>query len=155
MADLNDTERATREDYIKRPVAGFDIAAPQMALVYREIADALEALRNCQRAERREPGVTFSPDWTRYHRARIAHLVDYYMPSGSGFDSGTRIDEDLSRPDCLVFYTSFHHMDEHGSYDGWTEHTVRVYPCFARGVHLTITGRDRNGIKDHIAEVFS
>ena len=146
-ADLNETERSTRESYIKAPVREFDIAHPKMALVYRDIADALSAVRHCIKSG--------NADWLHNHRERIKHLVSYYMPSGSGFDNGTRLDEDLSREDCLVFYTSFHHMDEFGSYDGWTEHTVRVYPCFARGVHLTITGRDRNGIKDYIAEYFS
>jgi hypothetical protein len=74
-------------------------------------------------------------------------------PSGSGFDNGTQIDRD--RSDVLIFSTSFHHMDEAGGYDGWTEHTVRVKPSLAWGFDLTVSGRDRNGIKDYIADVFS
>jgi hypothetical protein len=74
-------------------------------------------------------------------------------PSGSGFDNGTQIDED--RSDVLRFATAFHHMDECGMYDGWTEHTIRVKPSLAWGFDLKVSGRDRNGIKDYIADVFA
>jgi hypothetical protein len=74
-------------------------------------------------------------------------------PSGSGFDAGTQVNED--RSDILLFTTAYHHMDEDGFYDGWTEHTVRVKPSLAWGFDLTVSGRDRNDIKDYIADVFA
>ena len=43
---------------------------------------------------------------------------------------------------------------ETGMYDGWTEHTVTVRPSLQFGFRLSISGRNRNGIKDYIAEVF-
>jgi hypothetical protein len=83
---------------------------------------------------------------------RLARLMET-APSGSGFDAGTQIDED--RSDTLVFTTAFHHMNEGGYYDGWTEHTVRVKPSLAWGFDLTVSGRDRNDIKDYIADTFA
>jgi hypothetical protein len=83
------------------------------------------------------------------------HLVKDYLPSGSGFDAGTTLDEGASSPDKLVFDTSFHHMDEHGGYDGWTEHKVIVTPSLAHGCDLRVTGRDRNDIKSYIGETFA
>lgn len=72
--------------------------------------------------------------------------------SGSGFDDGTRLSA-TSTSKRLVFTTAFHHMDENGGYDGWTEHRVIVTPTF-QGFDIRVTGRDRNGIKDYIGETF-
>jgi hypothetical protein len=44
-------------------------------------------------------------------------------------------------------------MDDGGGYDGWTEHTITVTPSF-RGFDLTISGRDRNDIKDYLHQTF-
>lgn len=59
------------------------------------------------------------------HAEKMAQFLAM-MPSGSGFDAGTRLDEDKTNDSRLVFTTAFHHMDEHGTYAGWTEHTVTV-----------------------------
>jgi hypothetical protein len=40
-----------------------------------------------------------------------------------------------------------------GYYDGWTDHTVKVYPDWS-GVRLNITGRNRNDIKDYLYETW-
>lgn len=93
--------------------------------------------------------------WQDYHRDAIQALVSEHMPSGSGFDAGTELELEESRPDRLCFKTSFHHMDgESGMYSGWTEHRVIAAPSFVFGLDLKVTGRDRNGIKDYIAETF-
>lgn len=47
------------------------------------------------------------------------------LPSGSGFDAGTRIEK--SSDFSVVFFTEYHHMNEMGYYDGWTKHTVKIY----------------------------
>lgn len=87
----------------------------------------------------------------------IRHGLDDYMrnqgPRGSGFDNGTTLDLDASHATKLVFITSFHHMDEHGGYDGWTEHKVVATPAFY-GFDTRVTGRDRNQIKEYIGDVF-
>lgn len=86
-------------------------------------------------------------------RDDINRLVREFMPSGSGFDSGTTFDLDKSNRLKMVFNTGFHHMDDNGSYDGWTHHTVVVTPNFG-GFDIRVTGRDRNDIKDYIGETF-
>jgi hypothetical protein len=75
-------------------------------------------------------------------------------PRGSGFDAGTSIDFDASNKDRLVFTTEFHHMDDNGFYDGWTDHRVIVKPDLLFGFSLRITGRNKRDIKDHIGDVF-
>lgn len=84
---------------------------------------------------------------------RLEFLATECLPSGSGFDNGTELDLERSNPQRLVFKTSFHHMTE-GSYDGWTEHSVTVRPSFLFGREIAVSGRNRNQIKDYIAETF-
>jgi hypothetical protein len=89
--------------------------------------------------------------WQQRHADRIRAL-NKFLPSGSGFDNGSYLDQDISSDACLKLCTSFHHMDESGSYDGWTDHAIFVKPAF-EGLHVaSISGRDRNAIKEHIAE---
>lgn len=116
------------------------------------IASTLEAYDNCTRN-----GATQSQkaEWTARHRDTIYDLVENFMPSGSGIDSGTKIDWEQSTPLRLVFNTAFHHMDEMGGYDGWTEHKVIVTPSLTCAFDLKVTGRDRNEIKDYLGEVFN
>lgn len=89
----------------------------------------------------------------------IERLVKEHLPSGSGFDAGTTLDLDMSDssvyryPGRLAFKTSFHHMDEHGGYDGWTDHFVHAMPDW-QGITLVVTGRDRKQIKEYIHETF-
>ena len=82
--------------------------------------------------------------------------IDEYMdgaPSGAGWNEGTKLGEWNGR--TIVFFGSFHHMDEYGGYDGWTEHIIKVKPSLAYGFDLTISGKNRNEIKDYLAEMFS
>ena len=76
------------------------------------------------------------------------------LPSGSGFDNGTSIDLQRSNPCRVVLETSFHHMDENGFYDGWTDHDVVIRPSLVHGFDLRVTGRDRNDVKGYIGEAF-
>lgn len=114
--------------------------------LYEQLASAVQARLNCLEND--------NPEWRDRWEERIESAVQDQMPSGSGFDSGTTIDLDKSHGNLLVFHTAFHHMTEHG-YDGWTEHTVRVKPDFISGFDFTVSGRDRNDIKDYIGETFS
>ena len=114
--------------------------------LYVLLASTLDAKKRC--------ATNGNSVWFERLDDRITALVKEHMPSGSGFDSGTTLDEDRSTVDRLVFITSVHYMDESGCYDGWTEHTVTVRPSLVHGFHLTIGGRNRNDIKDYIAEVF-
>lgn len=75
-------------------------------------------------------------------------------PSGSGFDKGTELD-DSSSSNKLIFNTAFHHMDENGYYDGWTDHKVIITPSFINSFDMRISGRNRNNIKEYISDLFN
>jgi hypothetical protein len=74
-------------------------------------------------------------------------------PSGSGIDNGTVLLKD-STSEKLIFQVSFHHMNEVGYYDGWTEHTATVKPSLAYGFTLRLSGSNRNGIKEYLEEIY-
>lgn len=115
--------------------------------VYQRLASAFVARENCRASGNEE--------WLIRHGETIRALVDRFMPSGSGFDCGTKYDLDEWKAERLVFHVDYHHMNDGGYYDGWTEHSVIVTPSLAHGFDMRITGRDRNDIKDYIGEVFS
>lgn len=115
--------------------------------LYRHLAGKVQAMATCRKTDNAE--------WFERHSDAAEKLCKDHMPSGSGVDCGTTIDLDRSKPQRLVFHTSFHHMDESGGYDGWTEHDVIVTPCLYSGFDLRITGRDRDDIKDYLGELFS
>lgn len=95
-----------------------------------------------------------SPDENNVQAAKMAltDLAKEFLPSGSGFDCGTEIDFDRSNLKRIVFVMSFHHMNEGGYYDGWTEHKITIIPDWVGVEFKSISGRDRNGIKDYIAD---
>lgn len=113
-----------------------------MTKVYQKIASTVFALRNCT-----------DNDWCERHDERLSRLVRDYMPSGSGFNNGTSIDID-SCSGRLVFCADFHHMNEHGYYGGWTEHKIIVKPDLVFGFDICVTGRNKNDIKEYIADTF-
>ncbi len=76
------------------------------------------------------------------------------LPSGSGFNAGCRVDLEKSTPTKIIINTSYHHMNDAGFYDGWTEHKVILTPLF-NGYDIHVTGRDRNGIKEYIGFTFA
>lgn len=116
-----------------------------MATVIQEIASRIVARSNCERLG--------NADWHRIHGDIVRDIGKDYLPRGSGIDSGSYVDQDASRPDRVVICTEFHHMNDVGMYDGWTSHSVVVTPTFD-GIDVRVTGRDRNGIKDYLADVF-
>ena len=88
------------------------------------------------------------------HTSYVDFLVKEKLPSGSGFNAGTKINWDMSTQNKLVFETAFHHMDEAGYYVGWTEHRIFITPDLCHGFNMRITGKDRNSIKEYISDVF-
>lgn len=91
--------------------------------------------------------------WHDRHETILRAIERDLLPSGAGFDAGTTIDLDACKADRVVLHTSFHHMNEAGFYDGWTEHKITLRPTFD-GFDLSISGPDRNEIKDYISNVF-
>ena len=112
--------------------------------VAESISGAIQARDNCSRSGNRER-------FDKWDDLLDQHQAD--LPSGAGWDDGTKIDFDKSTPTKLVLYGSYHHMDEGGMYDGWTDHEIVVTPTFG-GIDVRITGRDRNGIKSYLADIF-
>jgi len=114
--------------------------------VYQEIARTFGARLTCQK--------TGNTEWAARHEETLARLCAEWLPRGGGFDTGTHMLLDESKPERLVFRTSYHHMTDHGYYDGWTEHSVVVTPSLAQGFDLKVKGLNRNDVKDYIAETF-
>ena len=118
-----------------------------MKTVANKIASLVAARANCLSAG--------NTDWHARHGESLARIIQDCMPSGGGFDCGAKLDEaDCRGGERLVFTTSFHHMDAHGGYDGWTSHKVTVRPSLVYALDIRVSGRDRNGIKEYIAEMF-
>lgn len=113
--------------------------------IVSQISNNLLAIANCK--------ATNNEEWRHKHQQTNEKLVKYYMPSGAGWDSGTTFEEDESNPHKLVFSGSYHHMNDLGTYDGWTDHKIIVTPRF-NGIDIRITGRNRNGIKEYLHQLF-
>lgn len=114
--------------------------------VYQLIAGRVQALQTCRTRENNA--------WTDKHESALEAMAKSLLPSGAGCDAGTTIDVERSKPDRLVLVVSFHHMSEHGYYDGWTDHDVVVTPSLVQGFNLRITGPNHRGIKEHLRETF-
>ena len=110
------------------------------------LASSIQARLNCIQAKNTE--------WESRHKDTINRIVKNCLPSGSGFDSGCTVDLDKSTGDKIIIHTSFHHMNDGGYYAGWTEHIVTVTPAFT-GIHISVSGRNYNDIKEYIAETFT
>ena len=117
---------------------------------YQVIATAVQARINCGR-----PNVdgTINQEWfDRWTKTIEEETAE--LPSGSGIDSAPKFDFDASTPEKLVFDFGYHHMNENGMYDGWTEHSLIVTPSLQFGFRIRITGKDRNQVKDYLYETF-
>lgn len=117
-----------------------------MKAVAEHIAGLVVAIKNCR--------ASGNSEWEHRHEARLKAIVAQFLPSGSGFDTGCFVHITNSTDAKLVIPTEFHHMDENGCYDGWTKHVVIAKASFAFGIDIEVTGRDRNDIKNYIAETF-
>lgn len=117
--------------------------------VYKRIAYLLVAIDNCKK--------TGNVEWQHRHRDTIDELCKNELPSGSGFDCGTTLD-DSSSPDRLVFNAPFHRMHESGHYDGWIEVKVTIRASLAFGPYVDrVTGiRERRdpGLRDYVIDCF-
>lgn len=126
---------------------GVAVALGGMVPLYAKLARLLLAIQNCERDGNTE--------WLARHTASLHDTVDAYMPRGSGFDSGTNVDVEASTKGRIVLHTSFHHMDEHGGYDGWSDYTVTVKPSLAFGFDVKVTGGRGREDRDYVVETFA
>lgn len=109
-----------------------------------KIASIAQAYRNC---------IASNNDYAEKHLETLGDLVKR-LPSGSGIDNGSIISLDKSNDSKVVIVTAFHHMDENGFYDGWTEHNIIITPAFT-GINMRITGANKNDIKSYLVDLFS
>jgi len=93
-------------------------------------------------------------EWMQKHEDRIHEIEDNFLPHGSGIDSGCKIDLDKSTGEKVIINTSYHHMNDVGMYEGWTEHKVIVSPSLMHGFILRITGSNRHDIKTYLYDLF-
>ena len=114
--------------------------------LYRHFAGSLQAYQNCIK--------TGNKIWEDKHKEKLNELVKNEMPHGSGIDSGMALDLENSNPNKLIFTFEFHHMNENGMYDGWTDHKLIVTPDLYNKFNLKITGRDKNYTKEYLYEIF-
>lgn len=112
--------------------------------VVQTIASALQALRNCQKS-----GNDYGANW----ETLLSSIERNCLPSGSGIDRGTKIDFDRSNGGRIVLNFSFHHMNDGGYYDGWTDHSAIITPAF-EGFDIRITGRNQNDVKEYLSDLF-
>ena len=116
-----------------------------MPTIIAKISSSIIARKNC--------AFSRNTEWFKQHSRTLESIQLANLPCGSGVDMGSRINLDRSTDKAIYIDTAFHHMDENGCYDGWTDHTVKVFPTFD-GFDLTISGRNRNDIKDYLGDLF-
>ena len=93
-------------------------------------------------------------DWADNREKLLSYIEKNLLPSGSGIDCGTQIIRKARKSSAFGMTMSFHHMNEGGYYDGWTEHAIVVVPDLQFDFTLAIGGRDRNQIKDYLGDVY-
>lgn len=122
--------------------------------LYRELASLIDAAMRCARPDANSS----QREWGPRHRARADALVREYLPSGSGFDNGTKLNHEQSHGNCLIFVSDFHKIDENGFYCGWTgPFPVIVRPDLQSGISVEVRGldkRDEDALGDYIHETF-
>ena len=116
--------------------------------LYTLIASSLIAMNNCK--------ASGNAEWFERHKERLDHMRKNYLPSGSGFDTGTFILWN-STDTCLQFTADYHHMDDSG-YTGWKQYRIVCRPSLSLGITVDVHGyngsRPTSDDKDYVAEVF-
>jgi hypothetical protein len=80
---------------------------------------------------------------------KVDAVVKRYMPSGSGFDSGTSLNWVRSNANKLVFTTAFRQEGR------WPQHTVTVTPSFLYQFNIAVSGSNRDEIREFVSDEFA
>ena len=124
-----------------------------MKPVYQELISKIVAMQNCNKSE--------NFDWYDRHELAIEEIENNNLPSGSGIDSGTRVNLDKTTANKLVIDSSYHCMNQDGYYDGWIDFTVTVTPSLLSDIDIDIKGNfsQRHNkyadVKDYLYDVFN
>lgn len=114
--------------------------------LYKQITNTICAIENCK--------VPQNQEWLTKHKQALDAMARH-LPSGSGIDCGTKILLEESTSEKIVLLVEFHHMNDCGMYDGWTSHKIKVKPSIQFDFDLTISGKDRNQIKNYLADCYN
>jgi hypothetical protein len=87
--------------------------------VYQILAGKVDAVKNCRK--------TGNAEWEERHLETIRQVEENYLPHGSGFDAGVKVDIERTSKDKLVLVGSYHVMEE-GYYVGWIDFVATVKP---------------------------
>ena len=114
--------------------------------VYRQLAQWSRNYRQVQ-----------DEDMRNSYEEWITKLVREYLPYGSGVDSGVTLDLNASSADRLVFWSSFHMMNDNGFYMGWWDFKVIVTPSMVLDFEIRVTSKqkDKRLLRPYITELFS
>lgn len=99
--------------------------------LYQALVSTIIAYQNCIKSANEE--------WTVKHRSRIKELLDE-LPHGSGIDGTWSAELDNTFTDKLILYCQYHHMNEDGYYDGWTDFKVVVKANLLHEIFVRVTG---------------
>ena len=67
-------------------------------------------------------------------------ILTNYLPSGSGFDDGSVVDVNKSNNNKIIIHSAYHHLDNNGFYDGWSNFSIIIKPDLMFGFTLTLIG---------------
>jgi hypothetical protein len=70
--------------------------------------------------------------------ASLEVIEENLLPSGSGFDSGSKVSLSESKKERIVIKSAYHHMNENGYYDGWSHFRVVVTPSLMNGYNIRL-----------------
>lgn len=117
--------------------------------LYKELSSLIQARNTCNTSNNQE--------WFKKHTETIHRLTTAHLPQGWSIEldraigTGTEL---VSHADKLVFEGSYHHMNDVGYWDGWTDHIIVLTPSLLSDFNLRISGRNRNEIKDFLHDIF-
>jgi hypothetical protein len=86
----------------------------------------------------------------------IKQLIES-LPHGSGIDSTTNFSYLSSKEDKLIITSGYHHMDNNGYYDGWTDFKIILTPSWY-GFNLKIQGafpRKYADTREYLEDLFA
>jgi hypothetical protein len=91
-----------------------------------------------------------------HNEEKLNELIDL-LPHGSGIDGTTKLDLEHSKLNKIIITSSYHHMDEYGGYDGWTDFEIILSPDWG-GFDIDIKGKFPKrylDTKEYLADTFA
>lgn len=115
--------------------------------LYQKIASSIIAMKNCEKLSNQE--------WLEKHKDTLYDIEKNILPHGSGIDAGCKINLEKSTDSKIVIDVPYHCMDENGYYNGWRDYQIIVKANLAFGFTVDVKGRDYNGVKEYLADLFN